>query len=344
MPLVDNMCWDCYKARNRLILVPEGLTMEFCDVCGSYRVHGSWVKSNRGGDALLNSAMDFVERYVKLNGVGVFSILKAKMIGYNRVSVLVHAHGSVNVKIPVYDEDLWVELSVKRVICPKCSRASSGSFSSVVQIRADGRRLDEREVKCVNELIEKILLRDFGEDSPNYKVEFVHGGFDYKVDSFRLARRIAEGIRRSMGAFVKESYKVIGFDGSKGSKISRLSISVRLPKFSLGDVLSFDGKILVYDGFRNGKFFFYDLISGVKYSINYRDGWSKKIDILCRWDELYEGFIESISNDVVGISHSSGKIYYASKPAWLNVKCGDNVRFAVINGKTFIVSRINAVD
>lgn len=341
MLLVDNMCWDCYKTRNRLISVPRDLIMEFCSVCGSYKLHGTWVMSNKVEDALLASAMDFVEKYVKLNGVGVFSVSEARRIGRGKISVLVRAHGSVNVNIPDYDEELWVEISIKRTVCPKCSRLASGVFSSIVQVRADGRMLSDHEIKCIDEIVRNILFREFGRGgSSNYKVEYVRGGLDYKFDSFRLARKVADSIRINFGAFIKESHKVIGFNGSKGSKISRLSISVRLPKFTFGDILNFNGRILRYDGFKNGKFSFYDLNSNSHFSVNYKDGWSKKIDILYRWDELPEGLIESVSDNLVEISNSIGEVFQAYKPIAFNVKCGDHVKFMVVDGKIIIISKV----
>lgn len=342
MPLVDNMCWDCYRARNRLISAPRDLVMEFCSVCGSYKFHGTWVMSNRVEDALLASAMDFVEKYVKLNGVGVFSVSEARRISRGKISVLIRAHGSVNVNIPDYDEELWVEISIKRTVCPKCSRLASGTFSSIVQVRADDRMLSDREIKCIDEIVRNIISKEFGGSGfpLNYKVEHVRGGLDYKFDSFRLARKVADGIRMSFGAFVKESHKVIGFNGSKGSRISRLSISVRLPKFTFGDVLNFNGRILRYDGFKSGKFSFYDLNSDSHFSVNYKDVWSKKIDILYRWDELPEGLVEFISDDFIKISNSLGEIFQVSKPVAFNVKCGDHVKFMVVNGKIIIISKV----
>ena len=343
MPLVDNLCWDCYKARNKMIIVPKDLTMEFCGSCGSYKLHGNWVKPKGLGDPKLSSAMEFVEEHVKLRGSGSLRALEARGIGGGRVSVLVRAHGTVDSRIPVYDEELWVDLKVKSVVCPRCAKVASGYFSSIVQVRAHGRPLTQHELSIVNEIVEKVLNSEFNRSgfTLNYKVEAVRGGLDYKFDNFRLARKVAYEIYKRLGALIKESHKVIGFDGSRGSRISRLSISVRLPGFSMGDIVNFNGRIARYEGFSGGKFLYYDLESGVKGSVNYRDAWhgNVKINIICRSNELYSGFVNSITDDGVEVVDSSGRVYKALKPSSFNIEVGDHVDFIVFNGKTIVVSK-----
>ncbi|MCR6623690.1 MAG: NMD3-related protein [archaeon YNP-LCB-024-027] len=343
MPLVDNLCWDCYKARNRMIIVPKDLTMEFCGVCGSYKLHGKWVKPKGGEDPKLSSAMEFVEEYVKLRGSGSLKALEARSIGGGKVSVLVRAHGTVDSRIPVYDEELWVDVNVKNVVCPRCARVASGYFSSIVQVRAHDRPLTQHELSIVNEIVEKVLDSESDRSGValNYRVETVKGGLDYKFDNFRLARKVADEIHKRLGALIKESHKVIGFDGSKGSRISRLSISVRLPSFSIGDIISLNGRIARYEGFSGGKFLYYDLESGGRESVNYRDAWhgDVSIEVVYRSHELHSGFVNSIIDEDVEIVDSSGRVYRTLKPLAFDVEVGSRVKFIVFNGKIIIVSK-----
>ncbi|MCX8169381.1 MAG: NMD3-related protein [Candidatus Methanomethylicia archaeon] len=341
-PLVDNLCWDCYKAKNRLIIPPKKLlVMEFCSSCCSYKLRGNWIKSNRIGDPLLSSAMDFVEHYVKINGVGVVSAIDAKKVGRERIFVLINASGTVNPIIPKYNEELWIEIRFKNIICPICSRMASGTFSSIVQIRAENRKLNVHEIKHVNEIVNSILYRASPRDRStlNYKVELTHGGIDYKFDNFKLAKKIAVILQRSFGAMLKESHKVVGYNASRGTKLSRLSISIRLPKFSVGDVIEFNGKILRYEGFMNGKFLFYDLESESKFSINYNDGWSNKVGLVCKWNDLIDGSIQSISNNYVEVIDLNGKIYRTLPPKNMELREGDNVKLLVLNNKIIIISK-----
>lgn len=338
-PLINNLCWDCYKARHKLISIKRGLVMDFCSICGSYRLFGRWMRSVRGDDKLLSSAIDYVERHVKLNGSGSFSAIDSKMVGGGRVSVLIHAHGSVDPSITAYDEYLWVDVKVNNVVCPSCLKASSKSFTSIVQVRADGRDLSEYEINGINNIVDSIISK--GYDESKFLLRFVRGGMDYSFIDFKLARIVANTIKRRFGAIIKESHKVIGFNSSRGVKISKLSISVRLPKFFLGDVLNFNGTPIRYDGYSGGKFLYYDLRSGVKGSFSYREYSSNKVGLICRYANLKNGVVRSITNNIVEIANSSSsEIYHAHKPVNMDIVCGDNVKFLILDGHVLIVSKI----
>ncbi|RLE47415.1 MAG: hypothetical protein DRJ18_03275 [Candidatus Methanomethylicota archaeon] len=338
-PLIDNLCWSCYRARHKLIRVPSRLEVEVCSSCGAYRVNGRWVECRTGNPAFEASA-EAVRRSVKLAGRGSFKVVPEAFRGKGRVVVRIIASGSVHPSIPEYEEEAVVEVEVKRVSCPICIKMASKYYVATVQVRAEDRQLTRNEVTLICRLVENLVSREIESDRSAYIVEAkrVTGGFDFKFASTRIAKLIASRIKDETGAMLKETFKVIGVEKSTGKRLSRLTISVRLPPFTFGDVIRVGSSIIRFEGFRGGRFFGLDLRSWRRCSISYKAVWSGEVEKIASMDELPTAVVLSAYGDTVQLMDlSSYEVYEVERPEELEVKLGSEVRFIKLNGKIYIV-------
>ena len=340
-PLIDNLCWSCYKAEHPLILVPSNLRVSVCVSCGSFKLGRRWIRPPIGADPHLFAAEEFVRRSVKLNGSGSFEVSKGVYLDDASISVHVKASGSVHPLIPEYVEERQVHVSIENVTCPTCLKSSSGKFESKIQLRADGRALDRHEVDFVLALLNSMMKIELSGDQNAFAYEFeeVHGGVNFKFTSYRLARLFSGKLREKFGAFLKESFKVVGVDRSSGTRISRLTISVRLPRFRSGDLILFNGRVLRYDLFRGNRFRCLDLERWEESYVPYNDVWSGRVKFLAGGGELYEGMVVSVYDDVVQVMDSSSyELFEAFRPVNSVFSNGALVKYFIFDGKVFLVA------
>ncbi|RLE51732.1 MAG: hypothetical protein DRJ20_01575 [Candidatus Methanomethylicota archaeon] len=252
-----------------------------------------------------------------------------------------NAYWAAHPLIPEYREEATVEVEVKRVSCPICIKMASKYYVATVQVRAEGRRLTRNEVTLISRLVENIVSREVESDRSAYVVEAkeVGGGFDFKFANTRIAKLIASRIRDETGALLKETFKVIGVDRSTGKRLSRLTISVRLPPFTFGDIIRVEGAVMRFEEFRGGRFFAVDLSSWRRLSISYKDVWSGRVERVASLSDLPTAIvISSYGSTIQLMDLSSYEIYEVKKPEELELKSGIEVRFIKLDGEVYIAS------
>ncbi|RLE52664.1 MAG: hypothetical protein DRJ30_07625 [Candidatus Methanomethylicota archaeon] len=335
--LIENLCKDCYRRLHPLISFPGKLSIDICSRCGSYRLSGKWIKPS-STNSIFEASAKLVEKHVKLNGTGSFKVSPLGRLGKRRVAVEIIASGTVHPEIPEYVERMVVEVSYNLVVCPACRKFFSGSFDATVQVRGKREILGEVE-SSIFKLLDELMRRESGDKfSFSYEVERVPGGFDFKFGNYRLARLFSSKLREIFGAYLKESFKVVGVNRSGGRRISKLTVSVRLPSFRRNDILLFKDRILRFDGYSKNSFLCFDLSNWSPFTLNYRDFWSGAVSLLVKSEDLKIGVILSVYEDVIELMDiSSYSIIHVSKPKFFNLKGGVKVKYFSFEDKVYIV-------
>lgn len=339
--LINNLCWDCYRSKHRLISVPKVLEAEICRHCFSFKLKRKWLEPTGEANPILSAAIRVVGKHVSLNGSGVFKIIPLEIIDKGRVRVKVSAFGTVHPKIPNYHEEDIVEVKLKYVSCPICIKIASKYYVATLQIRADRRNVSRKELEELVRFIKDIVLKELRNDKSAYIVEIseVDGGLDLKFANMHIARFVASKIGERTGATLKETFKVIGFNRSAGKRFSRLTISLRLPPFTLNDIVRVDDEILLLKDFRGGKFIALNLASWSKISFSPKLLSSKSVVRVASLSSLPRGLVISVQGDIIQLMDlSSYMIYDVNKPEGLDLKSGVEVQFIKLDDKIFIAN------
>jgi nonsense-mediated mRNA decay protein 3 len=121
--------------------------------------------------------------------------------------------------------------------CVNCTRKKSHYYEAVLQIRADRRGLSEEEMDAVYEYVNERV--DSASDAFISEEEKIHGGWDFHLSSKALARNISKELASMYGAQDSSSAKLIGM--KEGKELYRVTHSVRLPQYKVGDVINLEG-------------------------------------------------------------------------------------------------------
>jgi nonsense-mediated mRNA decay protein 3 len=247
--LVDGLlCEECYLAKRSLGTFARSVKIRVCPKCGSFQYRGRWYPPPlKDLDESLATALQYalmdsfkpnhnVESYtVELRSLDLersqaFATVKAKVRGYGTLSL-----------------DYAVKVEVEKRVCPLCLQKASRSPRAIVQIRSYGREgLSKEELDNI-----RAILVESASTHLVTSVDEVRGGVDIQFADVAAARQAAAKIRDAHAAIVRESHKIVG-RRQDGKPVSRLTLSVRLPFFRVGDLVDFQGRLAVVERIERG--------------------------------------------------------------------------------------------
>lgn len=264
-PFVRNLCLRCFVERYGLVEVPRGVELTACKYCGGFLVQGRWVR----GLALDEVLHSVLRSRVKPSAPEVAEpeVEQVELEGRSKARVLV----SASVAGARLSKEYLVEVRLRRGICPSCARGASKTWEALIQVRGGSGRVSAFMLRELGRLLETlpVELRESIVD-----VEEVRGGVDLKFADAGAARLVASKIRRELMAKTVETHKLVG-RRSDGKPKTKVTISVRLPDVTPGDLLVLDsGEVVLVEGLRSGRLMF-KRGDGRRGSLGWDDVWSK---------------------------------------------------------------------
>jgi len=243
-PLIGGMCQRCFASENPLLRAPEEITVEVCGRCGAYRVECRWWYPENPTTALLEAAKRITisklrvaqyaltrVRYVKVEEAELVDVkIEPKFTPAGPI-VEVLARGKIH-ESQTRSQIARAEIKVceKRVLCDTCSRISSGYYGAILQVRGE-ERLPSDGISKIRDRLMSYFFEKCKRDHREFvsKVEFVRGGLDFYLSSVKLARQGAVVLKSELGAKIKETAKLVGWD-RRGRRRFRVSVLARIPK------------------------------------------------------------------------------------------------------------------
>jgi len=227
----DSLCEDCFKRGIKLI-EPAGISLSVCKTCGCY-FKG---KERTSIEAVV---ADTVRKEIrKKYGCSSEVAIKEVKTRDNSASVVIIAKAAL--KGVQLTESGEVAVTLKRESCERCSRIAGGYYAGIVQIRAADRIPTDEELAIAAE----IAYCSLSEPDFISKEILLKEGLDIYVSSMECGRRVSNAIVRQFGGSFSESQKLYG--RKDGRNVYRVSFSVRIPGFKVGEVIAIgDGRISV---------------------------------------------------------------------------------------------------
>jgi nonsense-mediated mRNA decay protein 3 len=282
---IEGLCARCYNKEHPLVRVTSPLSIITCKKCGSVKVPGGWKTVVTHGDddeETLNKQIEIgLELGLKRSSSGVVISFEEEN-RLDRVShIIVTASGKSHESLALHEERHPIEVRFSYESCDTCSMMSGGYYEAILQIRADSRPLSDSEEEEIVRIVEDLTIAEYGRNSR----AFVSGssrdkfGVDFWIGSEHLTKRIADEIQSKFLAERKENYKLAGQE--KGGKDKfRVTVLVRLPRFSVGDFISVDGHPCQVMAMGKGGLTCYDLIDNNRFTITVKSAKWRKIKFL----------------------------------------------------------------
>jgi len=265
-----SMCVDCYLKYHGVFVNKPLLKLTLCPRCGAWRIGEEWVKPlpveevirrvflNESGK-LVDSNVKVLDVYVNDKGVKV-----EKSMYQASIDLYVVINNAVEKKIRAD-----IVYCFEKTLCPKCFAKAGKIHRALVQVRSEKGWLDEREKQIVME-----ILSDPGVKQDLVAVEEDKHGLNLKFYTVNIAKRVVSIIVKTTGAKVIESFKPTKYEAGKGRWRGVVTLSVRLPSISRGELVEYKGKLAVVREVTSGGIILEHLEDGSRVTADYEQYWS----------------------------------------------------------------------
>ena len=256
-----------------------------CKRCGSIKVPGGWKtlidKATDPEDLIERQIEILLQQEVQLHIDDVQLEYSQEKILDRVRHILVVASGKSDSSISEHSERYPVEVRFHYSTCDTCAMMSGGYYEAILQVRADDRPITDKEEDEIVSVVTDLTVAKYGKDVKAFVTEVSRGkhGLDFKIGSEHLSKRIADELQERYLAQRKENYKLIGED-KRGKKKYRITILIRLPRFSLGDFVRVDSKPCQVTGMGRSGLSCYSLSDGNRFTINPKSAKWKTLEFI----------------------------------------------------------------
>ncbi len=313
------ICAKCYLERNEVIWVDDIIRLTRCPRCGFFKLAGKWREVSYD-DALMDAIYSSLRVHPDLE------VDDVKISG-NEGRYLLRISGELWGE--EVDVERYIEVRIQSEVCLRCSREAGGYYESIVQVRAEGRDIEEDEFKVVRAIVEEVLHKE-RENMKAFVSKIVERkeGIDYYIGDRNIGRKISRRIADELGGKITESKKLTG--RSDGRDLFRFTYSVRLPVYREGDVVEEGGEIAVVTNQRLGK------------GVAIESGETINLQnprIIARKSEIRKSVVLNMDEFAVEVLHPSTHEVVSVKKPKIALKPGDEVFVAEHDGKIYVIPK-----
>ena len=237
--LLSGVCRECFFQDFVLAQLPQVIHAKLCATCGARFTRGRWTDEYETETVVLKTVEDNLSIHEAAEDVEV-CIVPRQLTPHMykaEVEVIAAIQGESVTAV------LSTEIRIIRESCEMCSRISGGYFEGILQIRATDRTPTENELatclKIVNMTIDRMRAKG---DRLAFITETIRSkeGLDLYIGSVNSGRHICKAIIEELGGTFTESPSLFG--QKDGRDIYRITFSMRLPRFTPGDIISIRNK------------------------------------------------------------------------------------------------------
>ena len=256
--LIGSLCEECYSKKHIKPSIPDHVDLTLCAHCSSMLTERGWEDIG----SVREAAERAIERSLTLPKGANVTGMRMKLEERDErnleaaVSVLlsVEGHG--------FERELETIVRLKRGSCTECSKMQGKYYEAILQVRGPERSLPEQKEREVERLVRDRIasMRKGSREVFVSKIDRVKGGLDFYFSTIPAARTVARELQDSLCAEFKESSSLWG--RRDGKDIYRMTYLVRLPPFSDGDIVGYQGREYYVRSMSRGVIHGIDLVSG----------------------------------------------------------------------------------
>jgi nonsense-mediated mRNA decay protein 3 len=217
-----------------------------------------------------------------------------------------------------------IEILWQKEQCDRCSRMAGSYHEGEVQVRATGRKPSPGEIHTAGVIAREVEEAFF---SSGERLSFIsdiqetRDGLDITIGSQRIGHEISSAIVKTMGGRFTTHPKLVG--ERAGKRLYRITYSVRLPRYSRGDIIRIRGNYGEVQR-SDGKEIRYTEIPGGQHRSAGEDKVESRIGNI---RDAREYLVTFRQGETLGILHpESGESRECSLPPGMQVEAGDKVR------------------
>ncbi len=309
--IVEGFCISCYTQEFPLIIsFPEKkLNITACKLCGDLMYHSKWYKVlNQPSDVIRDILDGFVKKAKKAKGtelvlVSDFDNPPCDVASKHPLKVIFE--GSPNPEVPLYQQEMELDLVINIGVCERCAKFNRGYFESIVQVRSDRREINEDEQRLISELIKTKREESISGNRMAYIAKFVdqtRGGIDLYIGSEHFAKSIAHYLAENLAASIDYSTKLKSVKDGKPVYLS--TYCVRVPYFEVGDLVEYQNEPHQVIRFNSGRVELFNLKTRDHKTLSHKESHPDYLTIIKKKVNLPKFIIVALQPPSVSIMNS----------------------------------------
>jgi NMD protein affecting ribosome stability and mRNA decay len=235
-PGTDGLCAQCHLSVIDPLEVPAQLTITRCGTCGAIRDGERWIDADADlvdlATAELADAVA-VHRSIDVEDWG----MAAQEPSTDQISIDVELSGTYRTEPVTATAHATVTVATGQ--CDRCGRIAGGYFASLLQVRATDRVPTDAELAIAEETASAYIRSRIGVGDRNAFISDVQrtkDGLDIKLSTNQIGGAIAKQLTDRIGGEVRSHPTLVTEDGD-GNAVYRVTYTVRLPRFTVGDII-----------------------------------------------------------------------------------------------------------
>lgn len=267
--LYDGLCLECYIKSKLNVKVDSPIHIDICPVCGSIRKKNNWVERPDMEAIMLERIDDALSIPYEADKYG-FNVEFDEEDPYNiKAMILVR----LETEDITTEKEIIAKIVFKKVQCEICSKIHGNYYEAILQVRPTEKEMTEEQKELVMNKVKKRVEVKEGEKRNIFLTshEERHGGIDFYLSDTGVTKNLAKDISNAVGGNVKSSAKLAGRED--GQDIYRMTYSVRIPPYEIGDFIEVDEEIYRVNKLKagSGKVVLRRIIDGKKVRMDDKD-------------------------------------------------------------------------
>ena len=229
----DGLCSQCYIAKGNFVSLPTILDVNLCGDCFAVRIGSKWIDSLSLEAAVRQAIGNALQKDRQVAETS----LKLDLMENDPRNYIAEVVVDFRVRDLIASERFSIVIRLKRETCNRCGRRAGHYYESIIQIRGPRPKSDRDIIERAREIAVS-RLTEMGVKNRNIfisKIEEQHGGYDIYLSSSSAGKSVAKELVKEFSAIIKSSAAVAGM--KDGVSLKRMTYLVRLPEYSVGDVL-----------------------------------------------------------------------------------------------------------
>ena len=326
----EGTCVECYLKTHTFTEGPDMLDLPICTHCNSYKYKSTWL-SELLSDVLKKLIKNNFKISKNLSKIDINTNCKETKQG---LVCKVFISGTINDVEITEEHDLLVHL--KRTVCDVCSKQFGGYHESIVQIRADKRKLSKEELENIENIVFTLIENMQAKGNRSLFITDMgmeHGGLDFYLSDKATGLIIAKKIQEQFGGEIKQSAKNTGMKDSR--QIYRVTYLIRIPSFKKHDFIKLNKSFYLVDSIHGNKIKIIDLKDWQETNTDNKT--IQKANILGGKELVKEMILVSqTKKELQLMNESSYEIKTVRKPKDINYK-SDKIKTIQFDDKIFLI-------
>lgn len=334
--LSGGLCRSCFIENLSLISVPDEISLNICTQCGSIQKRGRWYDSNLTiEDQAVEVVLEHIEVTESVSDIHIIS--EIQNITGSTLEFIVKVTGQVLGES--VSQQYLVKVKVNKNVCNECSKFASGYYEAVIQLRAFKRTPNPMEIKKADEILRKKIERLSVDNRMAYIAQRaeIKEGVDYYIGSYKVARKLTEALRNTLGGLINESPRLMGHNKHTGKDLFRIWILLRLPNFLKGDFVKYNDLIAQISNFDGSKIYLEVLETHQRISVPWKA--ATKLEITARKDDVKKALVSAKTPDHIQILHPETyqPLEIAITPQTSDIQIGEEINVVEIEGNFYLL-------